>query len=63
MRIDHTGEVRSDIVLTQADLLTLRTERAALRPPRRRLARGVSVRRDGRERPWWFQVIVDERER
>lgn len=54
--------MRFDTVLTEADVPTLRTEVAALRLPRRRLARGVSVRRDGRERPWQFQAVVDERD-
>jgi len=62
MRIGHTDEVRFDTVLIEADVPTLRTEVAALPLPRRRLACGVSVRRDGRERPWQFQAVVDERD-
>jgi hypothetical protein len=62
MGISQTGDVRFDTVLTQADVPTLRTEVAALRLPRRRLARGVTVRRDGRELPWQFQAVVDERD-
>jgi len=59
-RTGHTDQVRFDTVLTRDDVPALRTEVAALRVPRRRLARGVSVRRDGRERPWQFQAVVDE---
>ncbi|PZE37063.1 hypothetical protein DEJ31_08015 [Curtobacterium sp. MCPF17_031] len=54
--------MRFDTVLTQADVPTLRIEVAALRLPGRRLARGVSMQRDGRERPWQFQAVVDERD-
>lgn len=62
MRTGHTEEVRFDTVLTEADVSALRTEVAAFRLPRRRIACGVSVRRDGRERPWQFQAVVDERD-
>lgn len=55
--------MRFDTVLTEADVATLRSQVAALRLPGRRLARGVSARRDGRERPWQFQVVVDEHDR
>ncbi len=53
--------MRLDTVLTQADVPTVRAEVAALRLPGRRLARGVTTRRDGRERPSQFQALVDER--
>ncbi|MBT2503773.1 hypothetical protein [Curtobacterium sp. ISL-83] len=54
--------MRFDTVLTQAERSVLPTEVAALRLPRRRLARGVSVSRDGRGRPWQFQAVVDDRD-
>lgn len=54
--------MRFDTVLTQADVPMLQTEVAALRIPQRRLARGVSMRPDGSERPWQFQAVVDERD-